>query len=219
METETAAVKRCLRLPISRKTVKKVLKIFANALFALLMLFVAIMLYFILQSKASGGAPAIAGQYALVVRSGSMSPKFDMGSVVFVKPIGAEEIKVGDIITFQGFGGSQELTTHRVVGIDKSSSGLKFTTKGDANRVSDPDQVQAKNVIGRVSFSIPWLGYFVNFSQTKYGLFVLIVIPGILLVLSECRNLYAAFVISNKKEKGKSLQVQEPAPEAGKEKP
>lgn len=219
METETAVVKQRLKLRIAWKPLRKVLKILANVLFALLMIFVAAMLYFILQSKASGGAPMIVGQYALVVRSGSMSPQFDMGSVVLVKPIGAEEIKTGDIITFQGFGGSRELTTHRVVSIGKSSGGLEFTTKGDANRVSDPDPVQAKNVLGRVSFSIPLLGYFVNFSQTKYGLFFLIVIPGVLLVLSECRSLYTAFALSRKKEQEEPLQVQEPSPEAGKEKP
>lgn len=214
-EIQTQALHRTSIVPI----VTKVLKAVANVLFFLLMALVAMMLYFLIQSRANGGAPKIAGNYALVVLSGSMSPQFDMGSVILVKPVEAEEIKMGDIITFKGFAGSEELTTHRVVGIHQKTDGPEFITKGDANRTDDPDPVPAKNFIGRVSLSIPYLGYFMNFSQTKYGLLLLIVVPGALLILSECRNLYTSVSAAKKRKQEETPQKEEATPAGGKEEP
>ncbi len=70
------------------------------------------------------------------------------------------------------------------------ANGLSFVTRGDANRVNDPQPVPAANVVGRVHGSIPYLGYLFSFAQTRNGLFVLVVLPGILIILWEIRNLY-----------------------------
>lgn len=193
-----------------RKWPRKIVKIVGNILFFLFMILVALLLFFLVQSRATGRAPEIAGHYVLVVLSGSMFPRFNTGSAAFVKPVDAAEIKQGDIITFKGFAGSDLFTTHRVIGIKQSANGPVFTTKGDANHAKDPDPVPGKDLIGRVSFTVPCLGYFINFSQTKYGLLFFIIVPGLLLVFSECRNLYK----NSSKSKSKP---DTPAQAAGKE--
>lgn len=116
-----------------RKWPRKIVKIVGNILFFLFMILVALLLFFLVQSRATGRAPEIAGHYVLVVLSGSMFPRFNTGSAAFVKPVDAAEIKQGDIITFKGFAGSDLFTTHRVIGIKQSANGPVFTTKGDAN--------------------------------------------------------------------------------------
>ena len=172
------------------RRVKRALKILGNICFAVLLLAVAAMVFFIVRSKVEGTPPMVAGHYMFIVLSGSMEPEFSTGSMVFVKPAEPEEIRVNDIVTFRGFAGSSELTTHRVVEIRKDEQeGLLFITKGDANDVRDPDPIAAKNIVGTVSGSLPYLGYFMNFVQTKQGLLICVVVPLSLLIGTEVYGL------------------------------
>lgn len=102
--------------------------------------------------------------YAVV--SGSMEPTYKTGSIVFVKDIPVKNIQTGDTISFVL---DEDLTvaTHRVISI--SDNGEYFYTKGDANKTADPSPVYYKNIIGKVSFSIPLLGYFSIWATSIYG--------------------------------------------------
>ena len=164
-------------------------RVVGNIIFACLLLLMASLAFFLIQSKLAGGVPSVFGHQMYVVLSGSMEPAVDTGSVALVRPVAPEEIAVGDIITFKGAGGGSVLTTHRVVAINQAN-GLSFVTRGDANRVNDPHPVPAANVVGRVHGRIPYLGCLFSFAQTRNGLFVLVVLPGILIILWEIRNLY-----------------------------
>ncbi|MDF1493272.1 signal peptidase I [Caproiciproducens sp. CPB-2] len=217
METETGTVERSEPQKDSPKIFRKIFKAVGNVLFALLMILIAFMLFCMVRSKMTGGAPKIAGHYMLVVLSGSMAPQFDTGSVAFVNPVDAAEIKKGDIITFKGFAGSDQMTTHRVVGINQKSNGPEFLTKGDANHANDPDPIPGEDLIGRVSFTLPYLGYFMNFAQTRNGLLLLIIVPGALLLFFECHSLYQAYSNSKKQVKEESSSQEIPAQAVGKE--
>jgi signal peptidase len=165
-------------------------KIFGNLLFALLLLIAALLVISLLSVKISGGPPAVAGHHLYIVLSGSMSPAFDAGSLVFVKPTPAGDIQEGDIITYRGLGDSEKLISHRVVEINLGNDGPNFTTKGDANEVIDPNPVLAKNLVGKVTLAIPYLGYCLEFIQTKQGLLLLIIMPASLVLLLELGGLY-----------------------------
>ena len=163
---------------------KKVLNIIGNVVFILLLLAMAALSFFLIQSKLSGGAPKVAGHQMYIVLSGSMNPAFDTGSLAFVKETKPEEIVVGDIITFRTQSESDALTTHRVVEVLRDGE-LAFVTRGDANNVNDPYPVLADNVVGRVTGAVPYVGYALNFVQTRQGLILLIFIPGVLIILFE----------------------------------
>jgi len=179
----------------------KIIKIVGNALFGLVVFILAIMAFSVIQNRVSGGPPKVAGYYMFIVLSGSMSPTFDTGSLVFVKPAQPDEIEEQDIIAFRGLGDSQALTTHRVVGIDRSGpDGLEFTTRGDANDVNDPNPVPGRNLVGKVALAVPYLGYLLGFGQTKRGLLVLIIVPGALFIISEIHRLYINILKSNKQK-------------------
>ena len=71
--------------------------------------------------------------------------------------------------------------THRIINITDGG----FITKGDANE--DPDQwtVKRENVIGKVTFTIPYTGYTGYFVRTPIGFILLIIIPATLLIIHE----------------------------------
>jgi len=115
------------------------------------------------------------------VLSGSMEPKVKVGSLVVTHSVDAEEIEVGDIITFYPNTAEQNMVTHRVIGIGHSSS-LYFETKGDANADPDPFTVPARNLVGKVSFHMPYWGYFTEFLKTPLGFLFAVVIPGSIII-------------------------------------
>jgi signal peptidase len=109
-----------------------------------------------------------------LVRSESMKPAINMGDIVVTGPLGGE-VKAGTIITYQHGDGS---VTHRVLSVE----GDTLVTKGDAVEDPDPWPVNLSEVKGVYLFKIPYLGYLVNFVRTKFGWFLVIILPATALV-------------------------------------
>lgn len=91
-----------------------------------------------------------------MVASSSMRPFMDVGDVAIVEKAPADLVKQGDIIQFRG----KDVTVmHRVVDIQKRGDSMFFTTKGDANNAPDLAPVVPEQVIGRVIYKIPKIGW------------------------------------------------------------
>lgn len=118
------------------------------------------------------------GIEAYSVISGSMEPKYPVGSLIYVKEAEPSEIEVGDVITFVLK--NETPATHRVIGIDEENQ--KFYTKGDANDTEDAP-VHFNNLIGKPIFKIPYLGYIAYYIQHPPGMYVAIAIGACLLLL------------------------------------
>jgi len=116
------------------------------------------------------------------VLSGSMEPALPVGCVQVTKPVKAEAIKVGDIITFRS-PTSGKMTSHRVTAVEEGQS-YQFRTKGDANEDADPYSVPAQSVVGKVCFKLSHVGYVVEYLKTPIG-FILLGLCGIALILAE----------------------------------
>ena len=71
-----------------------------------------------------------------------------------------------------------------------AEDGLSFVTRGDANDVNDPTPVAADKVVGKVKFALPYAGYIMSFGQSKTGIISLVMIPGLLIIIFELRNLF-----------------------------
>lgn len=186
--------------PVKQSLLAVVIKVAGNVLFGVLLLFMTVLVFFLVQSKYSGEVPSVFGYRIYMVLSGSMSPAFDTGSMVFVRPQDPAEIRKGDIITYSGES-SDMLTTHRVVDV-LNEEGVKFVTRGDANNVNDPKPVPAENVVGRVHGSLPYIGYIMGFAQTRQGLIFLVFIPGTLVILFEIRNIFKYMKEAEEERKG-----------------
>ncbi|WP_327051089.1 signal peptidase I [Halomicrococcus gelatinilyticus] len=139
-------------------------------------------------------APQVVGaNHSYVVMSGSMSPTIEAGDVVFVRDAAPASIEEGDVITFRsGTDSNSVLTTHRVVAVDHSGGQPAFQTKGDANEDPDPRPIPADDVVGRVWFHLPYVGHLVLFAQSRLGVITLVVVPSVLLVVTEAYELARA---------------------------
>jgi signal peptidase len=128
------------------------------------------------------------------VYTGSMEPAIPVGSVVVIKPVDTETLKIGDIICFRLSESATTTVTHRIINITNEG----FTTKGDANE--DPDQwiVKKENVIGKAIFTIPYIGYIGYFARTPIGFILLIVIPASIIIIMEIRNIIKELRKQNK---------------------
>jgi len=131
----------------------------------------------------------ITGNYkVMTVISGSMEPKIKMGSVVVVKP--AADYKIGDIITFGPYSKTKSPTTHRIYDIKVEGGQPVYITKGDANNAPDTREVSQKDVIGKVLFDVPYLGYAVDFAKKPIGFSLIIIVPAAVVIYDEIRKIY-----------------------------
>ena len=124
-----------------------------------------------------------------VVISGSMEPAIQTGSIVIVRPIAPDSIRAGDIIMFFS-PDRRSLTTHRVVTVE-SGTGLRFITRGDANKNADINAAEPGQVVGTIAVSIPYLGLLVQFIKTPLGFIVFLLIPALILIGREMFDLWS----------------------------
>ena len=103
--------------------------------------------------------PAVTGSTALTVLTGSMRPTLPPGTLVVVRPVETDAVRIGDVITFQVQPGRPEVVTHRVVAVQSLADGSRaFVTRGDANPGPDPAPVLPAQVKGKLWYSLPLIG-------------------------------------------------------------
>ena len=136
------------------------------------------------------------GYQPYCVLSGSMEPTYRTGSLIYVKKADPQDIKVGDPITFV-LDENLTVATHRVIEIDEADR--HFYTKGDANEYPDASPVHFNNLIGRPSFTIPYMGYVANYIQNPPGRYIAIAAAAVILLLIFIPDLF-----DDSKKKGRS---------------
>lgn len=122
-----------------------------------------------------------------IVQSGSMEPEIKTGSMIFIRS--ADEYKVGDVITFTPEIEDRTPITHRIIDKDEVDGEDVFITKGDANRTHDIQPINEKRIMGKMIFSIPYIGYVINFAQKPFGFFILVVLPFIVISIEEINKI------------------------------
>jgi signal peptidase len=109
----------------------------------------------------------------------SMQPAYNVGDMIFVKVGDTDDIKEGDVITFNPSSDSGAYLTHRVTEkiTNYEGSGVTcFRTKGDANDSNDSFLIDEDRVIGKVGFRIAKLGYIIRFIQLRWYFIVPVVL-------------------------------------------
>jgi signal peptidase I len=127
----------------------------------------------------------LAGYRPVVVYSGSMEPTLAVGSLALVESVPAEEVRVGDVLTFADPNQPGRLVTHRVVEtVERPEGGLAYRTKGDANTHRDPWTIALPDDAGRLAFDVPSVGYALWYAKTREARTALIlVLAGLVLVV------------------------------------
>ena len=138
-----------------------------------------------------------------------MEPSIHTGSTVFIKK--ALSYAEGDVITFKNKK-SGVVTTHRIVEVKKTGSNISFITKGDANNSTDLGGVTKGEVIGKVHFSVPYLGYVVGMTREPLGAIMFILIPAVVLILGEMRKIISEIKILRSRKQADTKELSKPKP-------
>lgn len=160
---------------------KKTLKIIKIAVNSLLIIALVLSVILLLLTTYS----PVKSYSIFKVVSGSMEPSIKTGSVVIIKKADQEKFNVNDVISFTDNQNPGAVVTHRVVNIKEADSNLVYITKGDANNVSDLNEVKQENVLGKVVLSIPLFGYILVFIKTPLGFGLTIILPALLIIILE----------------------------------
>ncbi|MFA4936993.1 MAG: signal peptidase I [Patescibacteria group bacterium] len=168
----------------------KVYKILSYIFFTAVVVIVLILI--------SSALPIPGGFKTLVVQSGSMEPAIKTGSVVLVKP--ASSYQVGDVITFGPVSKTKLPTTHRIVEIRQENNRNVYLTKGDANSSTDIREVRIRDIMGKVLFSVPYVGYAVAAAKTKVGFVIIICIPALFIVWDQLKKIWQEYKKLRKKD-------------------
>ena len=134
--------------------------------------------------------PTFGGYAPLIVLSDSMYPQIKTGDIIVCKVISAEEVEVGDVISFYDPASKgSSVVTHKVHAVNEEDGKLTFTTYGinnynaDGTNKLDEKDVPAKNLIGEYTgVRIPIVGHVALFMQTTGGLIVCVLLPLLLLI-------------------------------------
>ena len=119
------------------------------------------------------------------VQSGSMKPTLNVGDLIIIKEM--DDYYANDIVTFDGNldNASQMIITHRITRSEIMGDKTVYVTKGDYNSVEDLTKIQEKDILGKYIFKIPLIGYVINFARTPLGFILMLVVPCILIIVTE----------------------------------
>lgn len=131
------------------------------------------------------------GYTPYIVTTGSMTPKYPVGSVVYVKEIDCHSLEEGNDITFL-LTNKKTIATHRIKNIDLKQE--KIITYGihnkdeEGNYLIDTEPVTFDRVIGKVNYSIPYLGNIYQVISTPQAKMILIFTVLILMSIMQIVN-------------------------------
>lgn len=117
----------------------------------------------------------IFGLQVLAIISPSMEPNYPTGSVIYIADVNPAELKVNDVITFKLT--NSTTATHRIIELVQDEDNpniVRFRTKGDNNNTIDGSLVEFDDVVGKVVFCIPFLGYLAIHIQSPPGSYIAI---------------------------------------------
>lgn len=135
---------------------------------------------------------SIFGYKAFIVLSDSMAATdFNAGDVVLVKEVDPTTLEVGDIICFSSADPDNygETVTHKIRALTTDKDGNPaFITYGTSTDTDDKTPVTYPFIKGQYFGRIPYAGTFFRFLKTTPGYICCILVPFMLLILSQAVN-------------------------------
>ena len=120
------------------------------------------------------------GTRGYAVQTDSMLPVLHRGDAVFVRAAAFAELRENDVITAT-FPESGGVFTHRVVRVDAENQ--QVYTRGDHNMADDPMPTDASRIIGKLWFSVPYLGFLSLYLKSYTVLYIALGVAIALIVL------------------------------------
>ncbi len=131
------------------KAVKLITESIYSIVFVMSLIIITGCIYIDINEKINGKMTFFAGYKLVYIESGSMEPAIKRGSFIILRECKYEDVREGDIITFETESG---YVTHRLIGIDEEAAGNGckeyLITKGDANNIADPERLNPEFICG-----------------------------------------------------------------------
>ena len=134
------------------------------------------------------GAAFLFGWRFQPIETGSMAPRFPVGSLAVVEPLDPADVEAGSVIVFVDQHDRSRLVAHRAierVDVDPPA----WRTQGDANASVDAFPVPSRDIVGRVRWVIPGVGAIVTAVRGPLAVFLLVGLPLAVLVVLELLGL------------------------------
>ena len=160
----------------------------ATIIFIILLIPILFLSYFLITLEVNGtnAESNFFNINVYMVTSESMEPKLKKNDIIIVKKgYNNEKFKIGNIISYIRSDG--EIITHRINDVVTSMNGERaYITKGDNNALQDEEIVEYNAIIGKVIYTMPRLGKFINLLKNKL-FFGAVLVTLILVVLYDIR--------------------------------
>ncbi len=194
----------------------KVLNIIVDVLVVCVLIISVLVLTIVLTAQGEGKVPSVFGKAPISVLSDSMHgdapDDFDKGDLLLCDVLdknAKDNLKKGDVITFQeDINGDEKLeyVTHRIYKENKDGT---FQTKGDNNTTYDQDpkgttvfdNIAKDDVLAKYTGSkIGGLGGIMQYLQTPLGFFLCILLPMIIFFLYQAVRVVLNLMAYNKEK-------------------
>lgn len=190
---------------------KTVGNIISWTILVLLLLVAGFLLYYVISAQvySAKGEKYTPKLSLYTIISPSMTPNINVYDIIIDERVDDfSKLGVGDVITFISTSSiSNGMTiTHRIVDIIETEEGTKYKTKGDNNLTADYALVTQDKIIGKVKFRIPQLGRIQFFLSSKGGWLLIILIPALIIILSDVLKLVK---LLNIKKRVKQIEYEE----------
>ncbi len=148
-----------------------------------------LMLSIVVVQRFSNNRFNLGGYGIYTVASGSMIPEYKIKDLILTYQKNPSEIEIGDDVVYLGNRESVagKVVTHRVIKKYQENGKYYFTTKGIANELTDPE-IDETQILGVVKHRLVLLSFCSHIINNSFGLIFLIVIPFIVFIFFEGKN-------------------------------
>lgn len=110
----------------------------------------------------------IMGYSGFFIETFSMDSVYPAGSLIITKANDGNSYRIGDDISFYDTEKMGAVVTHRIVDIEYDEQGTFYVTKGVDNLNVDQNSVFYKNVVGKVIYSVPEVGIYIDYIKQNF---------------------------------------------------
>ena len=163
-----------------------------NILLVCVLIVMAFISVILILDRISESVPQVGGYQVYVIKSDYFSPEVAAGSLAIGRKADLEQINTGDIITYRSAGDPAAIAAGRIAEINREN-GLRMIDVSGAVASGERQSVAPEAVIGRLIYAVPYIGYLVDYAQTREGLILLIFVPGILIIIFQISKIIKYF--------------------------
>lgn len=165
-----------------KKVCKSIWKIICS-----FVIFISLLVTLISIISNKDGIPNVFGYSPFSIQSNSMYPTIKKGDLIITKfDKTISNYDIDDIVSFFAYENGQNIIkTHRISNIIKEENMIMLETKGDNNDIEDIALLTEIDIIGKYQTRIPFIGYLIDFFKNKWVFLFLIIIPLLILFITE----------------------------------